>query len=120
MNIRHNQTFRPIAVVGFGVSIAALLVLLGFCFDADVRPLLVAQFTPGLIWHLPPYVSAVARLFMVLNIPTVLVGELLVRTMFAHSKPEYRAISNFAVWWTLTPLWWWFVGKIGYRGKRAA
>lgn len=114
---RMTTHFRPIAIVGFIISMVSLLVLLAYCFDRNTRGLLVAQFTPGLIWHLPLYVNVFTRTFMILNLPVALVGEVVVRTIAAGWKPEYRALINFIVWWVLSPAWWWLVGSAGYRGK---
>jgi hypothetical protein len=110
--------FRPIAVAGFAVSLAALLALLAFSFDAEVRALLIAQYTPGFLFHVPDHVTAVASVFMILNLPTTLIGELVVRTLMRTWQPESRAIGNFAVWWLLTPLWWWFLGTAGYKRRK--
>lgn len=112
--------FRPVAVAGFAVSLAALLILLAFSFDPDVRSLLIAQYTPGLLFHVPDYVTAVASVFMILNLPTTLIGELVVRTIMRTWQPESRAIGNFAVWWLLTPFWWWFLGTAGYKRRKTS
>lgn len=112
---KKSMRIRPVAVVGFVISVSALLILVLYSLDPEVRRQLIAQYTPNLVWHLPVGARVASVAFMILNIPTVFVGELVLRTLLASSPPLVRMIGNIVIWWLLTPLWWWFVGTVGYR-----
>ena len=109
------RRFRPIAVVGFVVSVVALAILIGFTLAPSTRPYMIAQYSDG--WHVHPPIAAtiVVWVFMILNVPATLLGELVVRTLLAAAPPATRALGDFVVWMIITPIWWWFIGRVNYH-----